>query len=59
MCNREIKIVKKIPIEGIFWTANPFFTESITMYYVWTILLHILLAIIIDLILKFLGRKSM
>ncbi|KAM0734480.1 Fatty acyl-CoA reductase 1 [Formica fusca] len=56
---RGLKIMEKIPFDRVLWTPDILIAESLTMYYVLAILWHILPAIIIDLILKFLGRQPM
>ncbi|XP_036139889.1 fatty acyl-CoA reductase 1-like [Monomorium pharaonis] len=49
----------EVPVEGIVWTPHTILTESFVLFYILTILLHILPAILIDLILKFSGRRPM
>jgi len=46
------QLLEEIPLEGVLWTPNPILTDSSITYYILTILLHILPAILIDLILK-------
>ncbi|XP_025263397.1 fatty acyl-CoA reductase 1-like [Camponotus floridanus] len=53
------KLLRKIPLEGIVWTPRAVFTESLIIYYVLTVLCHILPAIIIDSVLKFSGHQPM
>ncbi|XP_072763220.1 fatty acyl-CoA reductase 1-like isoform X1 [Anoplolepis gracilipes] len=45
------QIVKEIPFENTIWTPNIILTDNATLYYILTILLHILPAMLIDLIL--------
>ncbi|TGZ48583.1 Fatty acyl-CoA reductase, partial [Temnothorax longispinosus] len=47
----------KVPFEGIVWTINQTITDNFTLYYILTILLHMLPAMLIDLILNFSGRR--
>ncbi|XP_025270785.1 fatty acyl-CoA reductase 1-like isoform X2 [Camponotus floridanus] len=56
--NIILKLLKKIPLEGTVWTPRVVFTKSLIIYYVLTMLLQILPAIILDLILKFSGHQS-
>lgn len=46
------QLAEEIPLEGILCTPNTILTHSSIIYYRLTILLHLLLAILIDLILK-------
>ncbi|CAL1687699.1 unnamed protein product [Lasius platythorax] len=47
------QIIKdEIPLEGVLWTPGTIFTNSFAVHYILTILLHILPAMLIDLILK-------
>jgi fatty acyl-CoA reductase len=54
-----LNITKEIPLENIVWTRNTIFTESNIVFYILTILLHILPAMLVDLILKLCGSKPM
>ncbi|CAL1683757.1 unnamed protein product [Lasius platythorax] len=56
-CDKARRLMDEIPFEGVVWTPYPIFTESFTKYYILTILLHILPAVLIDLILKLLGHR--
>ncbi|XP_029168897.1 fatty acyl-CoA reductase 1-like isoform X2 [Nylanderia fulva] len=58
-CNLELKFSENVPLDGIVWKPNTLFTESYVMHYVLTIALHILPAILIDLVLKFLRYRPM
>ncbi|XP_024886088.1 fatty acyl-CoA reductase 1-like isoform X2 [Temnothorax curvispinosus] len=50
-------ILTEVPFEGIVWTINQTITDNFTLYYILTILLHMLPAMLIDLILNFSGRR--
>ncbi|XP_076630983.1 putative fatty acyl-CoA reductase CG5065 [Colletes latitarsis] len=50
-CNR------RTPLEGIIWYPRTFLTNNRALYYVLTLLLHILPAMLIDGVLKLTGRK--
>jgi len=52
-------IAKEIPLENVIWIRDTLFTESNIVFYVLTILWHILPAMLMDTILKFCGSKSM
>jgi len=52
-------ISKEIPMENIVWTLNTTFTERHIVFYILTILWHVLPAISIDFILKLSRSKSM
>ncbi|XP_071649873.1 fatty acyl-CoA reductase 1-like [Temnothorax longispinosus] len=52
-------VANEVPFEGIVWTPNVILTDNYIVFYILTILLHILPAILIDLILKFSGRPPM
>ncbi|XP_018304301.1 fatty acyl-CoA reductase 1-like [Mycetomoellerius zeteki] len=52
-------VVKEVPFEGIVWTPHVILTDNLVLFYILTILLHILPAILIDLILMFAGRQPM
>lgn len=52
-------LVKDIPLEGVVWTLHTILTDSSTTHYILTILLHILPAMLIDLILKLMGHQPM
>ncbi|XP_024886092.1 fatty acyl-CoA reductase 1-like [Temnothorax curvispinosus] len=49
----------EVPLEGIVWIPNTILTDNFILFYILTILLHILPAILIDLILYFSGRRPM
>ncbi|KAG5336094.1 FACR1 reductase, partial [Acromyrmex heyeri] len=46
-----------VPLERIIWTPHTILTDNFVQFYTLTILLHILPAILIDLVLKFSGRR--
>ncbi|XP_024869946.1 fatty acyl-CoA reductase wat-like [Temnothorax curvispinosus] len=50
-------ILTEVPVEGMVWTTSQTITDNFTLYYILTILLHILPAMLIDMILKFSGRR--
>ncbi|KYQ54966.1 Fatty acyl-CoA reductase 1 [Trachymyrmex zeteki] len=52
-------IANEVPMEGTVWTPHTILTDDLVLFYILTILLHILPAILIDLILKFGGRQPM
>lgn len=52
-------IAKEIPFEGALWTPYSKMTDSFVLFYILTILFHILPAMLIDIILKFSGRQPM
>ncbi|KYN17110.1 Fatty acyl-CoA reductase 1, partial [Trachymyrmex cornetzi] len=52
-------IAYEVPFEGIVWTPHIIFIDNLVLFYILTMLLHILPAILIDLILKFTGRQPM
>jgi len=49
----------EVPFEGIFWTPYIKFTDNFVLFYTLMILLHILPAMLINLILKLTGRRAM
>ncbi|XP_077263280.1 fatty acyl-CoA reductase 1-like isoform X1 [Temnothorax americanus] len=49
----------EVPLERIVWTPNTILTNNFTLFYILTMLLHILPATLIDLVLKFFGRRPM
>ncbi|XP_071561646.1 uncharacterized protein [Temnothorax nylanderi] len=49
----------ELPLEGNIWTPNTLFTDNLILFYILTIFLHMLPAILIDLVLKFFGRQPM
>ncbi|XP_029168978.1 fatty acyl-CoA reductase 1-like [Nylanderia fulva] len=59
LCNIGFKVAEKIPFERIVWTPYTLFTENHVTYYVLTIIWHVLPAILLDLILKFLRYRPM
>ncbi|XP_024886093.1 fatty acyl-CoA reductase 1-like [Temnothorax curvispinosus] len=50
-------IATEVPFEGIVWTISQTTTDNFTLYYILFILLHILPAMLIDMILNFSGRR--
>lgn len=52
VCKMGFQLVDEIPLEGTIWTPSVIITDSSTIYYILTILMHVLPAILIDLILK-------
>jgi len=46
------QLAEEIPLEEILWTPSTILTDGSITYYILTILLHILPAMLIDLILK-------
>ncbi|KAL6254617.1 hypothetical protein P5V15_013925 [Pogonomyrmex californicus] len=54
---RGIYIAREIPFDQTFWTCNIYVTNSFTLFYILTILWHILPAVLIDLILKLFNYK--
>ncbi|KYN06164.1 Fatty acyl-CoA reductase 1 [Cyphomyrmex costatus] len=52
-------IGQDVPFEGALWTPHTILTDNLILFYILTMLLHILPAILIDLILKFAGRRPM
>ncbi|KAG5327386.1 FACR1 reductase, partial [Pseudoatta argentina] len=50
---------KDVPFERIIWTPYTILTDNFVQFYTLTILLHILPAILIDLVLKFSGHRPM
>ncbi|XP_067206150.1 fatty acyl-CoA reductase 1-like isoform X1 [Linepithema humile] len=59
IANLAIILAEEIPMENVLWTLNSIFTENYIIFYVLTMILHVLPAMLIDLILKFFGRKPM
>ncbi|KYQ54967.1 Fatty acyl-CoA reductase 1, partial [Trachymyrmex zeteki] len=47
----------EIPLEGTVWTPNTIVTDNFILFYILTVLLHVLPATLMDLILKFSGRR--
>jgi len=54
-----ISISNEIPLERIVWTPNVMYINNFVLFYILTILLHILPAMLADLILKLSGRRAM
>jgi len=52
-------ISNEIPLEQIVWTPHVTFINNFVLFYILTILLHILPAMLVDLILKLFGRRTM
>ncbi|XP_018354487.1 PREDICTED: fatty acyl-CoA reductase 1-like isoform X1 [Trachymyrmex septentrionalis] len=52
-------IANEVPFEATVWTPYVIFTPNFVLFYILTMLLHILPAILIDLILKFTGHQPM
>ncbi|KAL6266510.1 hypothetical protein P5V15_003358 [Pogonomyrmex californicus] len=57
--NRDIfrSIEDEIPLEGIIWDSKPILTNNFILYFTLMILLHILPAMLIDLIFNVSGRR--
>lgn len=51
------EIVRDIPLEGIIWSPRSTITKSVSVYYMLMLLLHILPAVIIDMIIKLIGSR--
>ena len=49
----------EIPLEGTVWIPKTILTDNYVLFYILTILLHVLPAMLIDLILICLGRRPM
>lgn len=54
-----LSVGKEIPLEGALWTPYAKLTDSFVLFYILTILFHMLPAMLIDIILKFSGRQPM
>lgn len=54
-----IRLTEKIPLEDILWVPNITIATSKFVYYVLTLLLHLLPALMIDTVLKIAGKKPM
>ena len=52
-------VLDDIPLEKVVWTPSTTFTKSIIMFYILTILWHMLPAMLIDLILKLAKHRPM
>jgi len=52
-------LLPTIPFEGIIWISDYIATDNFVLFYMLTILYHILPAMLIDLILKLSGRRDM
>lgn len=52
-------IENEIALEGIVWTSHAIYTDNYILFYILTILLHVLPAILIDTVLKLSGRRTM
>jgi alcohol-forming fatty acyl-CoA reductase len=50
-------LLDEIPLEGTVWIPYLVYTENLTLFYILTILLHMLPAMLLDLILYFSGRR--
>ncbi|XP_011706583.1 PREDICTED: fatty acyl-CoA reductase 1-like, partial [Wasmannia auropunctata] len=57
--NTLLNVAKEIFFEGIIWTRYTIMTNNFIVFHILTILLQILPAVLIDLILKFSGRRPM
>ncbi|XP_018361331.1 PREDICTED: fatty acyl-CoA reductase 1-like, partial [Trachymyrmex cornetzi] len=55
--NVSFSVINEVPLEGIVWTPHLISTQNPVILYILTILLHILPAVLIDLILKFAGHQ--
>lgn len=54
-----LKINKEIPVEGIIWYPQTFITSNRFLHFVLTLLIHVIPALIIDEVLKIMGRQPM
>jgi len=54
-----MSIVNEVPVERTVWTPGMKYINNFVLFYILTILLHILPAMLVDLILKLSGRRSM
>ncbi|CAK9831247.1 Putative fatty acyl-CoA reductase CG5065 [Anthophora retusa] len=54
-----LRTIETMPLEGILWYPRTFLTDSRILHYVLTLLFHLLPALIIDGILKMIGREPM
>ncbi|XP_018407298.1 PREDICTED: fatty acyl-CoA reductase 1-like [Cyphomyrmex costatus] len=52
-------MIDEVPLEGIVWTPNVIMTDNFVLYYILTILLHVLPAALMDLSSKFSRRRPM
>jgi len=52
-------IIREVPLDRTVWTPNVIRINNSVLFYIYTILLHILPAMLVDLILKLSGRRSM
>ncbi|CAK9799512.1 Putative fatty acyl-CoA reductase CG5065 [Anthophora plagiata] len=53
------RTIEETPLDGIIWFPQTFITDSRIIHYVLTLLFHLLPALIIDGILKMIGREPM
>lgn len=56
---QESILMKEIPYKDMIWTNNCVCTSNYTLFYILTILWHILPALLMDLILKYFKRQRM
>lgn len=54
-----LKVNKEIPVEGIIWYPQTFIISNRFLYFLLTLLIHVIPALIIDEILKIMGRQPM
>lgn len=59
MIEMGLKINKEIPVEGIIWYPQTFITSNRFLHFVLTLLIHVIPALIIDEVLKIMGRQPM
>lgn len=59
MIKLGLKLNKEMPLEGIIWYPQTFITSNYFVYFILTLLIHMIPALIIDEILKIMGRQPM
>lgn len=59
MIKLGLKLNKEMPLEGIIWYPQTFITSNYFVYFILTLLIHMIPALIIDEILKMMGRQPM
>ncbi|XP_006624031.1 putative fatty acyl-CoA reductase CG5065 isoform X1 [Apis dorsata] len=59
MIKMGLKLNEEMPFEGIIWYPQTFITSNRFLYFVLTLLIHVIPALIIDEILKITGRQPM
>ncbi|PBC25492.1 Putative fatty acyl-CoA reductase [Apis cerana cerana] len=57
MIKLGLKLNEEIPFEGIIWYPQTFITSNRFLYFILTLLIHVLPALIIDKVLKMTGRQ--